>query len=193
VKLVVGLGNPGRRYAATRHNVGFRVVERLAERHGIEVSSRRFEGRYGRGRIDDLDVGILEPQTYMNASGESVVEALRFLPVGELSQDLIVVYDDADLPFGRLRVRRSGGHGGHKGVEDVIALLGRKDFPRLRFGIGRPMHAMSTEGYVLQRFSPAEEEALPRCVERASEAVETLLLEGVVAAMNRFNAAEAEG
>ena len=136
MKLVVGLGNPGRRYQATRHNVGFRIVERFAASRGIELGERRFEGRFGRGSVPvagaaSLDVGVLEPQTWMNHSGRSVAEALGALPVDDPAQDLLVVLDDVDLPFGRLRVRPAGGAGGHRGLADVIEALGRSDLPRL--------------------------------------------------------------
>jgi PTH1 family peptidyl-tRNA hydrolase len=193
LKLVVGLGNPGRRYEATRHNVGFRVVERFAERCGIEVSQQRFQGRFGRGLLardggSPLDVGVLEPLTYMNHSGVAVLEALRLLPVAEPASDLLVVLDDVDLPFGRLRLRPSGGGGGHRGLSDVIARLGHGDFPRLRFGVGRPAVPMETAAWVLQAFSADEERALRGRVEDAADAVRETLAAGVRAAMNRFNA-----
>jgi PTH1 family peptidyl-tRNA hydrolase len=192
VKLVVGLGNPGRRHAETRHNVGFRVVERLAARRGIELDQRRFQGRFGRGRFPRsdapaLDLGILEPQTWMNLSGASVAEAVRALPVLDPPDCLLVVLDDVDLPFGRLRVRPAGGSGGHRGLADVIEALGRDDFPRLRFGVGRPSEPVETSDWVLSPFSAEEAERLPERVEAAVEAVEAVLLDGVTAAMNRFN------
>jgi PTH1 family peptidyl-tRNA hydrolase len=191
LKLVVGLGNPGRRYAGTRHNVGFRIVECLAARHAIAIDADRFEGRLGCGRIRDLDVALLEPHTYMNASGEAVVEALRGLPVEDVGRDLLLAYDDVDLPFGRIRLRASGGHGGHGGMRDVIELLGREDFARLRFGVGRS-ERFDTTRHVLDAFSPDEQKALPERIERAAQAIESFLLEGVEAAMNRFNAADGE-
>jgi len=194
VKLVVGLGNPGPRYAATRHNAGFRVVERFARDYGIELSERRFGGRYGRGsaRAADgarLDVGALLPEGFMNRSGESVREALRLLPVEEVASDLLVVVDDVDLPFGRLRLRPGGSSGGHRGLEDLIAGLGRQDFARLRFGVGRPALPIDTADWVLQRFSPEEERALGALLATAAEGVLAALVEGCAAAMNRFNRA----
>jgi PTH1 family peptidyl-tRNA hydrolase len=192
VKLVVGLGNPGPRYAATRHNVGFRIVERFARDHRIGLDERRFGGRFGRGSLAlragaRLDVGVLEPETFMNRSGEAVSEALRCLPVGEIAQDLLVALDDVDLPYGRLRIRPGGGPGGHRGLLDVIACLGRDDFPRLRFGVGRPALPIETTDWVLARFSPEEEAALDERLAAAAQAIETALGEGVSAAMNRFN------
>ena len=145
MKLVVGLGNPGSRYAGTRHNAGFRVAECFAARHAIALDSRSFGARFGRGRIPtpaggSLDVGVLEPQEFMNRSGDAVALALSMLPVEDPSRDLLVTLDDIDLPFGRLRLRAGGGAAGHKGLEHLIERLGRSDLPRLRFGIGRPLH-----------------------------------------------------
>ena len=197
MKLVVGLGNPGPRYAATRHNVGFRVVERFAQAGGIELSERRFGGRFGRGRVRApdgarLDVGALLPEGFMNRSGEAVADALRRLPVEEIARDLLVVLDDVDLPFGRLRLRPGGSSGGHRGLEDLIARLGRQDFPRLRFGVGRPALAIDTADWVLQRFSPEEEAALGPRLATAAEAVLAALVQGCTEAMNRFNRAALE-
>jgi len=188
MKLVVGLGNPGRRYAATRHNVGFRVVERFAERHRIALDQKKFEGRFGRGRAAGADVGLLLPETYMNLSGQSVAEALRLLPVGDVADDLLVVFDDVDLPFGKIRIRPSGGAGGHKGLRDILARLGREDVPRLRFGVGRPPHpGQDTADYVLQAFADAEQGELVARLDDATRAVECVLAEGIAPAMNRWN------
>ena len=192
MKLVVGLGNPGPRYAETRHNVGFRVVEHFADDLGIALSSGCFEGRFGRGTLvlpetDPLDVGILEPLTWMNLSGDAVVEAISGLDVEDPGADLLVVLDDVDLPFGRLRIRPRGGSGGHRGLEHVIEQLGHRDFPRLRFGVGRPGASGDTVEHVLDSFSPDEEAALPQCVAQAAEAVRAVLVEGLPAAMNRYN------
>ncbi len=190
MKLVVGLGNPGPRYAATRHNVGFRVVEQFAARHGIALDrDRALRGRFGRGRTLGLDVGVLEPLTYMNLSGRSVRVALRDLPLEDPARDLVVVFDDVDLPFGRLRVRPAGGAGGHKGLADVIARVRRDDFTRLRFGVGRAPPGEDTADYVLTRFDAAEEALLPERLEEAADALDAILADGVEAAMNRFNAA----
>ncbi len=192
MKLVVGLGTPGRRYAATRHNVGFRIVECFAEQRGIALATSKFDGRFGRGQIrlqggEALDVGVLQPQTYMNTSGGSVCEALRFLPIEDPKRDLLVVFDDVDLPFGRLRIRPRVGAAGHKGLAHVIERLGHSDFARLRFGVGRPISAMDTADYVLQRFGADEERALADRVVDAAEALGTILVEGLPVAMNRYN------
>lgn len=188
MKLIVGLGNPGRRYAATRHNVGFRVVERFAERHRIALSSRKFSGRFGRGDMGGIEVGILEPETFMNLSGESVAEALRYLPVEDWKKDLLVVSDDVDLPFGRLRLRPGGGAGGHKGLLDISKHLGGDSFARLRFGVGRPAGVrMDTADYVLQDFSDAEQKSLGERLDEAAAALESILMDGLERAMNRYN------
>jgi PTH1 family peptidyl-tRNA hydrolase len=188
VKLVVGLGNPGPRYASTRHNVGFRVVDHFAASRGIALERERFGGRFGRAALaGGLDVGLLQPLTWMNLSGNAVVDALRMLPVGDPSEDLLVVLDDVDLPFGRLRLRPGGGGAGHRGLEHVIACLARSDFPRLRFGIGRPDAPIDTTDWVLTRFSPDEERALADLVPAAADAVEAALVDGMPSAMNRYN------
>ncbi len=188
MKLVVGLGNPGPRYAPTRHNVGFRVVDQLAARRQIPLAEDRFRGRFGRGTFAGIELGLLEPLTWMNLSGDAVAEALAGLPVAEPAADLLVVLDDVDLPFGRLRLRPGGGGGGHRGLDHVIERLGTRDFPRLRFGIGRPEGPVETSDWVLTRFSPEEERALAEHVARAADAVEAALCLGLPAAMNRYNA-----
>lgn len=193
MKLVVGLGNPGPEYAETRHNAGFRVVERLAARHGIALRrERRFAGLFGEGIASGVAVGLLEPQTWMNLSGQAVVAAVDALPLGDLTSSLVVVYDDLDLPFGRLRVRPGGGAGGHNGLADIQERLGRSDFPRVRFGIGRPAAGADPVDYVLAPFDAEQRAALDAHVGRAADAVEAILVEGVARAMNRHNASRAE-
>lgn len=183
MKLVVGLGNPGARYARTRHNAGCRVVERFAEIQRIPLERERFEGRFGRARIawgegGELDVGVLLPQTFMNLSGDAVAAALRGLPVADPSFDLLVVLDDVDLPFGRLRLRAAGGAGGHHGLAHVLERLGTSDLPRLRFGVGRPPGVRDTTDHVLSPFSSEEERALPERLEAAARAIELALVGG---------------
>lgn len=192
MKLVVGLGNPGPRYARTRHNAGFRVADCFAARHAIELASERFGGRFGRGRIPaaggaPLDVGVLEPQEFMNRSGDAVALALTKLPVEDPARDLIVILDDVDLGFGQLRLRHGGGAAGHKGLAHVIERLGRSELPRLRFGVGRPTTPIDTAAWVLERFSQEEEQTLPALVATAADALDAWLIEGLAAAMNRYN------
>ncbi|RIL06682.1 MAG: aminoacyl-tRNA hydrolase [Proteobacteria bacterium] len=187
MRLVVGLGNPGPEYEATRHNVGFLVVERLAARHGIALApAKRLFGRFGVGRIAGVETGVLEPLTFMNRSGRSVCAAIDAHPLDPASE-LVVVYDDLDLPFGRLRLRPSGGAGGHNGLADIQQSLGRSDFARLRFGIGRPAPGVDPVDHVLAPFTADEAARLAPDLERAADAIEAVLAEGVGAAMNRFN------
>jgi PTH1 family peptidyl-tRNA hydrolase len=189
VKLVVGLGNPGPEYADTRHNAGFRVVGELARRHGIALArERRFYGCFGRGLIKKVETGLLEPYTFMNLSGKAVRAAADELRLGDLGSDLVVIYDDLDLPFGRLRIRPGGGAGGQKGLADIQTRLARNDFPRLRVGIGRPPPGEDPVEYVLAPFDAGQRAALPELLDRAADAVEAILVDGVQPAMNRFNA-----
>lgn len=194
MKLVVALGNPGARYARTRHNIGFRVAECFCTRHRIELASERFSGRFGQGRLadeanaPDLTVSVLLPGTYMNLSGDAVLPALAALGIQDVSRDLVVVFDDVDLPFARLRVRARGGAGGHRGVAHIIERLGRNDFARLRFGVGRPGDAsMATKDYVLEPFGDDEERELPGQLIRGAQALETVLRAGAAVAMNEWN------
>jgi PTH1 family peptidyl-tRNA hydrolase len=187
VKLVVGLGNPGSRYAGTRHNIGFELIDAFAARHGIEISQQMFLGHFGCGSFGSVGVGLLKPQTFMNASGSAVEAAISALSDTEYSPDLILVFDDLDLPFGRVRLRAKGGAGGHRGIADVIDALGGRDFARLRFGVGRPSARMSTVEHVLQAFSSDEKKLLPEKADLALRALESLIVDGVESAMNRFN------
>ena len=201
MKLVVALGNPGARYARTRHNVGFRVAECFCARHDIALSREAFGGIFGQGALPAegeqpaLEVAVLLPQTYMNLSGDAVLPALDALDLEDRAQDLTVVFDDVDLPFGRLRVRARGGAGGHRGLAHIIECIGDKDFPRLRFGVGRPDGATDTKDHVLEDFDEVEERALPGHLERAARALETTLRAGPARAMNEWNRdpAAAEG
>jgi PTH1 family peptidyl-tRNA hydrolase len=188
---VVGLGNPGPRHARTRHNVGFRVAERFAAAHAIDMGREDFGGRFGTGEVagagGPVRVAVLEPQGFMNRSGDAVAQAVAALPVEDPPRDLLVVLDDVDLPFGRLRLRKQGGAGGHRGLADVIERLARDDFPRLRFGIGRPGAGVDTRDHVLREFTPDEERSLPALLARAADAVALALTRGLDEAMNLYN------
>jgi PTH1 family peptidyl-tRNA hydrolase len=185
--LVVGLGNPGPRYVATRHNIGFRILECFGRQQGIALLADRFFGRYGSGRVGDLEVGLLAPQIFMNRSGQAVSAALRAFPELDPAADLLVLYDDLDLPLGRIRLRPAGGVGGHRGMADVADEIATREFPRLRFGIGRPPPGVDPVDYVLSSFHVEEEEHLLDRVATAGRAVEAVLLEGMTAAMDCFN------
>jgi len=191
VKLVVGLGNPGPRYADTRHNVGVRVLERFAREHGVALDARRYGSRFGSGSLAGgeprIAVALLAPETFMNRSGEAVAAAVAGLAIEDIASDLLVVLDDVDLPFGRLRLRPAGGAGGHRGLADVTLRLARSDFARLRFGVGRPAADQETADHVLEAFSTEERALLPERINRAARAVEAALRQGVAAAMNEFN------
>jgi len=184
MRLIVGLGNPGPRYRDTRHNVGFRVIDRLAERWEIAVGGRRHQAEVGGGSVAGERVVLAKPQTYMNLSGEAVVRLRRAF--GVAAPDVVAVYDDLDLPVGRVRVRADGGAGGHKGVASLIAVIGR-GFPRVRVGVGRPPAGVDPVTYVLEPFASAERPVMATAIEHAVEAVECLLREGVERAMNTFN------
>ncbi len=184
MKLLVGLGNPGDKYAGTRHNAGFQVAERVAERYRIALKKKGYKGIYGVGRAAGEETTILLPQTFMNCSGASVNAAYKSL--GVAPGDLIVIYDDLDLPLGRIRIRPEGGHGGHNGIRDIIAIAGFKDFVRVKVGIGRPERGDVT-GHVLGRFNSEEKKLLPQVLDLAADAVETILADGVLGAMNKFN------
>ena len=185
VSLIVGLGNPGREYAQTRHNIGFQVVTRLAEKHGLSFSRMQNEALVATGRIGDVRVVLAKPQTWMNESGKAVGPLVRFYKV-EFAR-LLVVYDDLDRPAGTLRLRSEGGSGGHRGMNSIITRLGTQDFARLRVGIGRPPGRMDPAAYVLQPFGRDDEMLMNMARDRAVEAIECFLAEGIVTAMNRFN------
>ncbi len=189
MKLVAGLGNPGAEYARTRHNVGFRVVDELARRWEAASWRKQFGGLAGVGQCGGEKVLLLKPLTYMNRSGQSVGEALRFHKIDPA--DLLVVVDDMALPLGRLRVRPQGSAGGHNGLTDVIRQIGTEAFARLRIGIEQ-VSGERMVSHVLSPFSPEEEEVVGSAVVRAADAVACWVTEGVVEAMNRFNRAEEE-
>ncbi len=188
MKVVVGLGNPGERYAATRHNAGFWVLDRLAAAHGLAFEAHA-DAHVARGQLPDgSPYALVKPWTFMNRSGGPAAGWFEALGAGDPAVDLLVVYDDLDLPPGQLRLRKKGGHGGHNGLRDVIAAFDARVFPRLRFGIGRPDPGVSVLDHVLTLFPAADLPAIEASVDRASEAVTVFLAEGMDAAMNRFNA-----
>ena len=185
MKLIVGLGNPGRKYIETRHNIGFQIVQEIAKKHTTERPKARFHGETVDFRSGTEKVVLLCPLTYMNASGKSVRAAVDFFQL-ESNQDLLVICDDFNLDFGRIRLRRKGSSGGQKGLEDIIRHLG-DHFCRLRVGIGAPPSGWNVPDYVLSKFKDDEREELQRCVERSADAVTTWVTEGPQTAMNRFN------
>ncbi len=183
-KLIVGLGNPGRKYAGTRHNIGFRLLDELAARARLSVNQSKFDGLYTTGVIAGEDVVLLKPQTFMNKSGKSVLAARQFYDIAV--EDTIVLHDEIDLEAGVLRLKDGGGHGGHNGLRDIISRTGERDFIRVRLGIGRPEHGNVT-AHVLGRFAGDEEDDVAELVVDGCDAVEILLTDGVSAAQNRFH------
>lgn len=184
-KLIVGLGNPGRKYAQHRHNIGFQIVEALAEAHGLAFDKFQHRARVAVGQIRDQKVVLARPLTYMNLSGTSVGPLVREYKVP--LDRMLVVYDDLDLPLGVLRLRPKGGSGGHRGMRSIIQHLGTEDFPRLRVGIGRPPAGQDPADYVLSPFAEDELPVVVRVREQAVAAIECWVEEGLDAAMSRFN------
>ena len=190
MKLVVGLGNPGSRYEGTRHNVGFEVIDRLAEGGSRASFSRKFDGLVAEAEIDFQRVLLLKPQTFMNLSGRSVGQALRFYKLDPA--DLIVICDDLNLPVGKLRIRGSGSDGGQKGLRDITAHLGTDAYARLRVGIGERGETEATD-YVLSRYRSGERAIMDDALILATQAVAVWVAQGLPAAMNRFNGPGGEG
>ncbi len=193
MKLIVGLGNPGRGYANNHHNVGFICLNHFARTQGIRFDKKQGQARIGTGEVAGSKVVVARPQTYMNLSGQSVSRLVKKFNIN--LDNLLVIHDDLDLPLGKIRIRQGGGSGGHKGVDSIIAWLGSQDFLRLRVGIGRPtMPPGSTElseddiiAYVLSDFTPGEKQAIARVIPGVSEAILCLLTEGLMVAMNKYN------
>jgi PTH1 family peptidyl-tRNA hydrolase len=183
--MVVGLGNPGAKYRQTRHNIGFWVIDQIAEENAVNVKKRFCDAMVGEWFSNGDRVLLVKPQTYMNRSGECVKDLLQ--EFGASADDLIVVYDDIDLPFGRIRIRPSGGAGGHRGVLSILERLEGEAFCRVRVGIGRPPEGVDPAEFVLEPFGSEECEALGEVIARASAAVMTLLQDGIQAAMEQFN------
>lgn len=183
MKIIVGLGNPGRSYSRHRHNVGFMAIDVLGGRHGIEIAKRSFGSLVGSGSVAGEAVLLAKPLTYMNLSGDSVAPLLRYY---RLEPDqLIVVHDDLDLEFGKLKLVRSAGHGGHNGVRSIIETIGSNDFFRVRVGIGRPSPEEDAAGYVLKSFD--DEKAAKALVDRAADAAEAIISLGLSAAQQKFH------
>jgi PTH1 family peptidyl-tRNA hydrolase len=182
--IIAGLGNPGPNYQWTRHNAGFLFLDRLAHLENISISRKTFSALAGEWNCDGNRQVLLKPQTFMNLSGRSVMQALQFYKL-PLSQ-LIVVHDDLDLPFGAVRLKLGGGHGGHNGLRSIMEQLGKGDFIRLRIGIGRPEHG-DTVNYVLGTIPPEQMESLPRILDGGLEMLEMLLDQGLPKAMSLFN------
>ncbi len=183
-KLIVGLGNPGPKYLWTRHNAGFIVLDRFAHLAGIQTTRKSFSGYYGEGDFEGNRLLLLKPQTYMNLSGRSVAEALRFHKL--TTADLIVIHDELDIPFGQIKLKADGGHGGHNGLRSLHQELGSGEYKRLRIGIGKPLHGDMAD-YVLTNFSKDEMNELPKIVDGVVDALEMLIVEGLPKSMSLYN------
>ena len=191
MKLIVGLGNPSKNYARNRHNVGFRCLNYFARIHSIRLDHRQCRARVGIGKVRGEKLLLAKPGTFVNLSGNSVAGLVHKhnIPLS----DLLVIYDDLDLPLGKIRLRQRGSSGGHKGMNSIISALGSEDFPRIRVGIGRPQaeeQSLSEDAivnYVLSDFSPQEEAIIKPVIARVSEAIDCFLTQGIEAAMNKFN------
>ena len=185
--LIAGLGNPGKQYDNTRHNVGFHVVDLIAERWGIKIKKLKFHGLYAEHR----NICLLKPQTYMNLSGQSVGEAVRFFKLPP--ERVIVIYDDVALPAGKLRIRNSGSDGGHNGIKDILYHLGSDGFPRVKIGVGgKPHPEMDLADHVLSGFSAQESKLMSEAFGLAADAAECIIKEGAYKAMNLFNGGQPE-
>lgn len=193
MKLIVGLGNPGRRYEKTRHNLGFLCVNLLAREFNIKMNKSLGNARTGKGQIGGNEVLLARPQTFMNLSGQSVRQLLNKTRTG--MDDLVVIHDDLDLPVGKIRIRFGGGSGGHKGINSILQETGSRDFYRVRIGIGRPprfkdnveIQEDDVLDYVLGSFTPDEKKIIENSIPRACEAVVSLITEGLTATMNKYN------
>jgi PTH1 family peptidyl-tRNA hydrolase len=183
--LIVGLGNPGREYQTSRHNIGFMLVSHMAEKLHVSFTRMQSKALVTKTDYQNQKVILAKPQTYMNLSGQAVASLVRFYKI-PLDQ-LMVVYDDVDLPFGRIRIRPSGGSAGQKGMQSIINQLGTQEFPRMRLGVGRPPGSKQAANYVLRDFSGEDADFLPQVLDRGAEAVLMFITIDLVAAMNNFN------
>ena len=184
--LIVGLGNPENEYANTRHNMGLDTINKLATQYTIEINKHKFKGIYGTGMIENEKVILLKPQTYMNLSGESVIEAIQFYKID--LEDIIVIYDDMDVEPGKIKIRKKGGAGSHNGMKSVIQNLHSEEFTRIRVGIGTPENKEARTQYVIGNISSEEDkEKLNEGTEKAKEAIIEIMKNGVDSAMNQYN------
>lgn len=183
--VIVGLGNPGSQYERTRHNVGFMTIDLLAEKLGINVNKIKFKALIGEGRIGSKKVLLVKPQTYMNLSGESLREIVKFYKVE--NEKIFVIYDDIDLDVGKLRIRKKGSAGTHNGMRSIIYQLQFDDFPRFRIGVSKPVKGQDLASFVLSKFREEEAEELWNALNKTVEAVETAVSQGMEISMNKFN------
>lgn len=183
--VVVGLGNPGERYAQTKHNIGFITIDYLAEQHNIKVNKIKHKAVIGEGTIGGEKVLLVKPSTFMNLSGQSVMEIMNFYKVP--IENLIVIYDDIDLPVGKVRIRQSGSSGTHNGMRNIIYLLNNQGYPRIRIGVGKQPDYMDLGDYVMTKFNEEEKPLIRDAVKNSALAVEEIVKNGINTAMNKYN------
>lgn len=183
--LIAGLGNPGREYENNRHNVGFLAVDRIAEKVGITITKKGFQGLYEQGSIDDQKVLFLKPQTYMNNSGRAVREAVDYYKIE--TENIVVIHDEMDLPLGRVKIKNGGGSAGHNGIKSIIAHLGSNEFARVRIGVGKPINKDRVISHVLSDFGRDEAKSLVDVLNQAEDGVYEIINHGIEKAMNNFN------
>ena len=183
--MIVGLGNPGQQYIGTRHNVGFMMLDYFAAKHGITFLESRWKASVAKAFVWDISLLLLKPETFMNLSGMAVSQAAHFYKI--VPEDIIVMHDDLDIEFGRLKIVSGGGDGGHKGIRSIVEHLGTKNFSRIKIGIGRPISPIQPEKYVLAKFEPDEKEMIEQKMAVAFEGIRILLQKGIAAAMTEIN------
>ena len=185
MKIIVGLGNPGDEYAYTRHNIGFMTVDALARHYEVTNWKNKFDALIAEVKLNGETILLVKPQTYMNLSGSAVGQIFRWYKA-ELN-DVIAIYDDMDLPVGKIRLRKRGSSGGHRGVESMLVHLGKEEFPRVRIGIGRPLAGWTVNAHVLANFTREEQDVIAKVVTDLVPAVESIVQDGIDKAMNKFN------
>jgi len=185
MKCIIGLGNPGPKYEKTRHNVGFMVIDELLERHNWKLNKEKYKGSHTVERLNGEKLVLLKPLTFMNLSGDAVKPLMDYYNLSP--EDIVVIYDDLDLPPGKIRLRQKGGHGGHNGMRSIIDHLGTKDFPRIRIGVGRPTGSKSVSDHVLSPFSKEESQDVTDSVKKAADACEDWLEDTFLGVMNEYN------
>ncbi len=185
MKLLVGLGNPGKKYQRDRHNLGFMVIDKLADSYNITVNLKKFKALYGKGTIEGENVILCQPQTYMNLSGQAIVSLAGYYKIDY--DDILVIVDDLNLSLGRIRIRKNGSDGGHNGLKSIIQCLATNNFPRIRLGIGLPEEHGGVSQHVLSRFHDNEQKELNHVLDRAKDAVVTIITDSVDKGMNLFN------
>ena len=183
--IIAGLGNPGTQYMGTRHNAGFSVIDALADQYNISVDTQKHKGMIGKGMIEGEKVILVKPMTYMNLSGECIREVMDYYKAD--IDDLIVIFDDISLEPGQLRIRKKGSAGGHNGIKSIIAHLGTQEFPRIKVGVGAKPDRMDLADYVLGHFSQIESRVMDDAAKEAGQAAQAMILDGIEAAMNRYN------